>query len=200
MSMPVVDRAALEDSPLADLHALASELGIDGFRRLRKAQLVEAILEHQGGGDSAEPEAEAEADAEAEPEAEAEVEAEVEEKPKRSRRGGRSRRPKDAEDDEPAPAAAEKPEKAERPEKKKPTPTRAEPREERVAEEVVELLGNGSGFVRVDPPAPRDDDVYVSAAQVRLGELVSGDTVTGPVRPPRRTERSPSLVRVDTIN
>src|SRR3954453_18312633 len=200
MSMPVVDRAALEDSPLADLHALASELGIDGFRRLRKAQLVEALLEHKGGGDSPAPEVEAEPDAEAEPEAEAEVEAEVEEKPKRSRRGGRSRRPKDAEDDEPAPAAAEKPEKAERPEKKKPTPTRAEPREERVAEGVVELLGNGSGFVRVDPPEPSDDDVYVSAAQVRRCELVSGDKVTGPVRPPRRSERYPSLVRVDTIN
>ena len=55
--MSVLDRAALEDSPLADLHALASELGIDGFRRLRKAQLVEAILEHQGGGDGAAPEA-----------------------------------------------------------------------------------------------------------------------------------------------
>src|SRR3954451_16325626 len=93
-SMPVVDRAALEDSPLADLHALASELGIDGFRRLRKAQLVDAILERQGGGDGATAAA---------PEA-AEEEAEAEERPRRSRRGGRSRR-KDADE---APAAEEK--------------------------------------------------------------------------------------------
>ena len=35
---------------------------------------------------------------------------------------------------------------------------------------------------------------------MRRCELVSGDTVTGPVRPPRRSERYPSLVRVDTIN
>src|SRR5436190_6465604 len=47
--MSVLDRAALEDSPLADLHALASELGIDGFRRLRKAELIDAILAQQGG-------------------------------------------------------------------------------------------------------------------------------------------------------
>jgi transcription termination factor Rho len=40
----------------------------------------------------------------------------------------------------------------------------------------------------------------VSAAQVRRCELVSGDKVTGPVRAPRRSERYPSLVRVDTIN
>src|SRR3954451_17703367 len=47
--MSVLDRAALEDSPLADLHALATELGIDGFRRLRKAELIDAIITQQGG-------------------------------------------------------------------------------------------------------------------------------------------------------
>ena len=35
--MPVLDRTALEASPLADLHAVASELSIDGYRRLRRA-------------------------------------------------------------------------------------------------------------------------------------------------------------------
>ena len=45
--MPVIDRAALEESPLADLHAIASELSIDGYRRLRKEQLIGAILERQ---------------------------------------------------------------------------------------------------------------------------------------------------------
>jgi transcription termination factor Rho len=62
------------------------------------------------------------------------------------------------------------------------------------------VLGNGSAFLRVDPPEPSDEDVYISAAQVRRCELVSGDRVTGPVRTPRRSERYPSLVRVDTIN
>ena len=62
------------------------------------------------------------------------------------------------------------------------------------------MLGNGSAFLRVSPPEPSDDDIYISAAQVRRCELVSGDRVTGPVRTPRRSERYPSLVRVDTIN
>jgi transcription termination factor Rho len=65
---------------------------------------------------------------------------------------------------------------------------------------VVELLGNGSAFLRVDPPEPSDEDVYISAAQVRRCELVSGDRVSGPVRTPRRAERYPSLVRIDSIN
>ena len=72
--------------------------------------------------------------------------------------------------------------------------------EDKVAEGVVELLANGSGFVRLAPPEPTDDDVYVSAAQVKRCELVSGDRVGGPVRAPRRSERFPSLIRVDTIN
>jgi transcription termination factor Rho len=62
------------------------------------------------------------------------------------------------------------------------------------------VLGNGSAFVRVAPPDASDADVYISAAQVRRCELVSGDRVTGPVRSPRRSERYPSLVRIDTIN
>ena len=51
--MPVLDRDALEASPLADLHAVASELSIDGYRRLRRADLIGAILNKQGGADAA---------------------------------------------------------------------------------------------------------------------------------------------------
>ena len=65
---------------------------------------------------------------------------------------------------------------------------------------MVELLANGSGFLRVDPPEPSDDDVYVSAAQVKRCELISGDRVAGPKRAPRRSERFASLVRIDRVN
>ncbi len=195
--MSVLDRSALEASPLADLHAIASELGLDGFRRLRKADLVDAILARQEGdggepaeADDAQPEAEAEADAEPAPAEDAtqagEEDEEREERPARRRRGGRGRgrgRGRAEEED----AAREEPAAEDEP-------------EERTVEGTVELLSNGSGFVRVAPPDPSDDDVYVSAAQVRRCELVAGDKVTGPVRRPRRSERYPSLIRVDTIN
>ena len=107
---------------------------------------------------------------------------EAEARPRRRRgtRGGRGRSGRDAGDRDDDEGAGE--------------------RRDEVVEGVVELLGNGSGFVRLDPPEPSDDDVYVSAAQVRRCELVSGDRVSGPVRKPRRSERYPSLVRVDTIN
>ena len=176
--MSVLDRSSLEDSPLADLHALASELGIDGYRRLRKADLIDAILDRQGGENGAGTVEDAAADAEAG------------ERPRRGRRGRRGGRARRDEGEGEAEAEAEGP-------VAKVADT--EPAE-RVAEGVVELLGNGSGFLRVSPPDPSDDDVYISAAQVRRCELVSGDRVGGPVRPPRRSERYPSLIRVDTIN
>src|SRR3954468_18102140 len=91
LSMPsVLDRSALEQSPLADLHLLANELGVDGFRRLRKPDLVDAILTRQGGEAEAAPEEPAEA-----VEAVEAVAAGDDDGPKRSRRGrrgGRGRR------------------------------------------------------------------------------------------------------------
>ena len=42
--MPVLDRSELEASPLADLHAIANELGVDGFRLLPREELIDAIL------------------------------------------------------------------------------------------------------------------------------------------------------------
>jgi transcription termination factor Rho len=201
--MSVIDRSDLEASPLADLHVIASELGLDGFRRLRKADLIDAIVKRQGGGgdesaagdaaEDTEPEAETggeEPDAETETETEAETETE---RPRRRRRGGRGRGRRNAERDEDGDSDPGRDDG-----RKEESPDRES--RDRVVEGAVELLGNGSGFVRVSPPEASDEDVYISAAQVRRCELVSGDVVTGPVRGPRRSERYPSLVRVDTIN
>jgi transcription termination factor Rho len=178
--MTVLHRDALEASPHADLHAIASELGIDGYRRLRKDELIDRILEREGG-DGVDAGAEDDDDAVA-TEIVDEAAEEPEARPKRRRgtRGGRGRSGRNGEREDGDDDGAE--------------------RRDETVEGVVELLGNGSGFVRLDPPEPSDDDVYISAAQVRRCELVSGDRVSGPVRKPRRSERYPSLVRVDTIN
>ena len=42
--MTVLARSELEASPLADLHTIANQVGLEGFRRLRKAELIDAIL------------------------------------------------------------------------------------------------------------------------------------------------------------
>ncbi|HET9739573.1 MAG TPA: Rho termination factor N-terminal domain-containing protein [Solirubrobacteraceae bacterium] len=188
----VLDRGELEKSPLADLHLLANELGVDGFRRLRKEELIDAILGRQEAApaDEAAPPEETAPLEEAAPaeEEESREEDEGERRPRRGRRGGRGRGRARAEEGSTDEDAGE------------PEP-REEPRGgDRTAEGVVELLANGSGFIRLDPPEPTDDDVYISAAQVKRCELVSGDRIGGPVRAARRSERFPSLIRVDTIN
>jgi transcription termination factor Rho len=184
--MTVLHRDALEASPLADLHAIASELGIDGFRRLRKAELIDRILRDSDSDSS--PDSDDNGSTVIE-EVVDEAAADEDARPKRRRgsRGGRGRGRDDADRD--AGDAGDAGEADDGPE-----------RRDETIEGVVELLGNGSGFVRVSPPEPSDGDVYISAAQVRRCELVSGDRVSGPVRKPRRSERYPSLVRVDTIN
>jgi transcription termination factor Rho len=209
----VLDRPGLEKSPLADLHLLASELGVENFRRLRKADLIDALLDRQGG---VEPDsADADADADAEVENEAAETSETDDgkgRSRRGRRGGRSRsRSRDADSDEDASDEDREDEDSAKEESKPRGRSRGgrdrdrdrngdDAGEDKVAEGVVELLANGSGFVRLAPPEPTDDDIYISAAQVKRCELVSGDRVGGPVRAPRRSERFPSLVRVDTIN
>jgi len=203
--MSILDRSELAASPLADLHAIATELGLDGFRRLRKAELIDAIVVRQGGSPASDSDSEAAGPEEADDAPGSDGDSGDEAppaRPARSRRRGRrgARAGSESEEtgegsstDDRAPKGRERAPRTER------APRRdSEP--ERLAEGVVELLNNGSGFLRVNPPDASDEDVYISAAQVRRCELVSGDRVAGPVRSPRRSERYPSLIRVDTIN
>ena len=200
--MSIISPADLEASPLADLHALASALGIDGFRRLRKDDLIDSILARQGAAAPRRPRSrrsaaaapEAAETAEATDDAQEQADAPpqpADERPARSSRsrGGRRRGGRSREADEDSPAGAPQSSRED-----------SEPASERIAEGVVELLANGSGFLRVNANEVADDDVYISAAQARRCELVAGDRISGPVRPARRSERHASLVRIDTIN
>ncbi len=176
--MSVLDRKELEQSPLADLHAIASELGVEGYRRLRKEELIAALMEGQDDDDGAssdeEPDAAPDVEAEAETADEGELDQEEE--------------PGDEDEDEDEEAEEDEPEEE------------VEPEVEDIRSGVLDILPNGSGFMRPDPFAHSRDDVYVSPAQIRRCELRAGDAITGPVRPPRRSERYPSLVRVDDVN
>jgi transcription termination factor Rho len=209
--MAVLERSELQASSLADLHAIADQLGLDGFRRLRKADLIEAILggggpTENGGASTADDSGESPTESSEDPSSEdpEKREADRSETGRGRRRtgrfsAGRSRR-STAASKEQEKATPGKDEESENEDTAAGAPPAKSADAGRIAEGVVELLGNGSAFLRVAPPEPSDDDVYISAAQVRRCELVSGDRVTGPVRTPRRSERYSSLIRIDTIN
>ena len=65
---------------------------------------------------------------------------------------------------------------------------------------VLDIVPAGHGFLRLTGLEPDPEDVYISASQIRRCELRAGDRVEGPARPPRRGERHPALVRVDSVN
>src|ERR1700683_3436191 len=81
--MTVLDRSELQASPLADLHLIADQIGLEGFRRLRKADLIDAILGEKS------PAAEGDSDAS---EGDRDGDGETPERRPRARRSSRSRR------------------------------------------------------------------------------------------------------------
>ncbi len=201
--MAVLDRSELQASPLADLHAIADQLGLEGFRRLRKAELIDAILGEIARGRTPVRGRVAEGDgawrapargrpAPAGQRCDAQQAGEARPPRRRASASVRDRRGRARGSARRGALGASG--------RRRSRARRGPVKEERLAEGVVELLGNGSAFLRVNPPEASDEDVYISAAQVRRCELVSGDRVTGPLRTPRRSERYPSLVRVETIN
>jgi transcription termination factor Rho len=162
-----------ESRTLAELHELAAKAGIEGFRRKRREELVEeldAATAGSSGGGSGDGEG---GGSGREPRSR-----------RRRSRGGRDRSRRQSGGDR------------ER--------DRDEDGEEHEGDHLSEAKGildiqpRGSGLIRGE--GLPDAGIYVSPAQIRRCELRSGDEVAGPVRPARRGERRPSLVRVETVN
>jgi transcription termination factor Rho len=66
----------------------------------------------------------------------------------------------------------------------------------------MEMMPDGYGFLR-SPDfnyLTSPDDIYVSPSQVKLFGLRTGDTVYGPMRPPKEGEKYFALLRVNSIN
>ncbi len=198
----------LDDLHLADLHERAAAAGITGYRLMRREELVAAL---SGEGETEKTEKKTETE-EAEKETEAEEKTEAEERPEpepRTRRRRSRRRRRTEPEPEPEPDTDEMDvvveatvldDEAEEPVELAPSGV---PEDELPTDDVrgvLELTRQRYGFLRLMGLAPSDNDVYISAAQVRRCELRAGDEVAGPAREPRRGERHRALVHVDTVN
>ncbi len=78
----------------------------------------------------------------------------------------------------------------------------AEKGEEITGGGVLQLLQDGFGFLRAMESnyLPGPDDIYVSPSQIRKFGLRTGDTVEGPIRAPKESERYFALLQVSKIN
>ena len=167
--------AKLESQHLAELHARAAELGVPGYRRRRRDELIVELMARDDGEAAS---GDAEAERPVAEEADVQIAEEAEAAPA-----------EEAEDEEPD---------AEPPARK------GRGREEEATGEpvsgVLDVVSAGHGFLRLRGLEPDPDDVYISASQIRRCELRAGDQVEGPARQPRRGERHPALVRVERVN
>ena len=170
---------ALENAHLSDLHALAAELGVERYRLLGRDELVAAIAERDP--DAARPSphrpaSDARAPTSAEPSGATAAPAPRRPRTRRPGRGGREPRPRRRREDE------------------------DEPRPASPVVGVLDITPRGHGFIRLSGLESDEEDVYVSPSQIRRCEMQRGDEVAGPARKPRRGERYPALIHVDTIN
>ncbi|GDX42810.1 MAG: hypothetical protein RL555_1427 [Bacteroidota bacterium] len=71
-----------------------------------------------------------------------------------------------------------------------------------MGEGVLEMMPDGYGFLRSSDYnyLSSPDDVYVSPSQIKIFGLKSGDTIYGPVRPPKEGEKYFALLKVDLLN
>jgi transcription termination factor Rho len=70
------------------------------------------------------------------------------------------------------------------------------------AEGVLQVLQDGYGFLRHPDYnyLPGPDDIYISPSQIKRFGLITGDTVSGQVRPPKEDENYFALIKVLAVN
>src|SRR6187551_2726287 len=150
--MSVLNRKELADSPLADLHQIASELGVEGYRAMRKDDLIGAILGESGG--SEEPAAVAVAEVPEEPDeddtSEGTSEDTSEGTSEDTSEGTSEDTSEGTSEDEPGEAEADVVEE-------EPEVVEDQISDDQIATGVLDVLANGSGFVRVDPAGQSRD-------------------------------------------
>ena len=199
MDSRTIDRSVLEQKVLTELHEIAAAAGVQGFQRLKKGELIDAILTkvngQQGGrGEVAGSSESTTPSPTTNPEsvggrtttAEAPPETREEDmgRPERGGRDRRRRRGRDRDRDRERSREATEEELAEAP----------------VRTGILDVLPEGYGFLRTQGYLPSQGDIYVSLSQIRRFGLRKGDQIAGAVRAPKDSEKYWALLRIDTVN
>jgi len=184
----------LEKKTLAELRRIARELRVKGFSTMRKKELVEALSGVLQEQESPEEIQYPEEPVEAVPGQEREEEREKEKKEKREEqeivpREEESHREKKyfRKDKEEEKTGA-------------PREESRQEREEQMAEGLLEIMPDGFGFLRRKKFSISENDIYISASQIRRFNIRTGDVVSGRIRPPKDNERYYALLHVEAIN
>ncbi len=229
MAPGTMDKSVLESKVASELHTIAGTMGIEGHQRLKKSELVDAILaagsDWDGVATTSSPQADAppaemltapaavvverapeQAPAQVLGNGEATTVApETEPREKREQREGGGRP-----DGRPGPGQGpEGRRRMSRDERRRMREDRRqremEAREEEIATAptatgLLDVLPEGYGFLRTSGYLPGPEDIYVSLSQIRRFVLRKGDVVTGKVRQPKDSEKYFALLQIETVN
>lgn len=223
-------RQMLEKKTISDLQVIAKNLSISGITRLKKSDLIEKILSVTDFGSSEskmvekpleEKESQKQHEFETE-EAHSDYETMTGEKVDEPVIGKEAEVKKEKEAQEEAQSTAETEteveaeaeaeaiveesaeeisgieERVEAEVEKKPYQEK-EVYEERM-KGILDILGDGYGFLRTDGYLPGANDIYVSQSQIRKFHLRQGDEVYGVVRPPKDNEKYNALLKIEKVD
>jgi transcription termination factor Rho len=190
----MTELSTLERKRLSDLHQIASQLGIEQYRKYRKpelAQMIYKVATEQAAEQAADRQDVA---VQTTPEA-----------PTSNGETGVPTTPESAADDTAFAGTADGAvEVTEAPEPRRQEPRERQERggrgEELVQSGILDVLPDGFGFLRTNGYSQSKGDVYVSTSQIKRFNLRRGDYVVGQIRPARDGEKYPAMVRIETIN
>lgn len=69
-----------------------------------------------------------------------------------------------------------------------------------VADGILEVMGDGFGFIRCENFLPGENDIYVSPAQIRRFNLKTGDMIRGGIRIRNQGEKFAALLYITSVN
>ena len=221
---PKMDIATREDLALAytpgvaePCKVIAKDKKIKGITAMRKAELIDAIIE-ASGGEEAQAEASEKQNTEAQSTQRQEEHQEVQSTAAPAARTGRSEETPRYTRNDNAQRSNERPHYEERREyrhyegRQDYKNDRTEYRNDRQdyrsdmksdepdANGILEVLAEGYGFIRCENFLPGENDVYVSPTQIRRFNLKTGDIIKGPKRIRTQNEKFSALLYLESVN
>ncbi|MEJ7820615.1 MAG: transcription termination factor Rho, partial [Rubrobacteraceae bacterium] len=212
----MTELSTLERKRLSDLHQIASQLGIEQYRKYRKPELAELIFKvatEQAGNTPSTPQPTQEPTQESLPQATPEATNGGAPAPERTPETAPTE-PADGSTNGSANGATEAPAREQRRQQRNRQDGRGENRSDgrqrggenadKNAEQsqtgILDVLPDGFGFLRTNGYSQGKGDVYVSASQIKRFNMRRGDYVVGQIRPARDGEKYPALTRIETVN
>ncbi|MDO4545414.1 MAG: transcription termination factor Rho [Bacillota bacterium] len=215
MSNTTMEEKTLKSKKVAELKEIAKTFGIEGYEKLKKAELIEALM--KGGGESVEEKARLRKSGPVplprkERSSAPEEPAGLQERAAADRAGamGRTNRADRSNQAAQMDSAVreEQTDRSDNADRPNQTDRRARNKGKAVpdrddrfeVEGILELADGGFGFLRFNNFLTSEKDIYVAPAQIRRFNLKTGDKIKGICRHPNDGDRFGALLYVVTVN